>query len=70
MRVADMKVKRSRVALVADCGKLYAIGGYDGVMNLKSVEVYEPDEDVWTMAPPMHAHEGGVGVGVIPLEPK
>lgn len=29
--IAPMNVKRSRVALVANCGKLYAIGGYDGV---------------------------------------
>ena len=32
--IAPMNVKRSRVALVANCGKLYAIGGYDGVSIL------------------------------------
>ena len=67
--VAPMNVKRSRVALVANCGKLYAIGGYDGYTNLNTVEVYDPEKNKWSFAPNMIAHEGGVGVGVIPLEP-
>ncbi|KAF6035084.1 KLHL18 [Bugula neritina] len=64
--VAPMTVPRSRVALVASCGKLYAIGGYDGQNNLTCVEMYDPALDEWVLAPPMVAHEGGVGVGVIP----
>ena len=36
-----MAVKRSRVSLVANCGKLYAIGGFDGNTNLASMETYD-----------------------------
>ena len=68
-KVADMNMKRSRVALVANCGKLYAIGGYDGSTNLSSVEMFDPETLTWTLARPMCAHEGGVGVAVVPLEP-
>ena len=32
-----MNVTRSRVALVADMDKLWAIGGYDGMKNLSTV---------------------------------
>ena len=64
-----MNVKRSRVALVANCGKLFAIGGYDGFTNLNTVEIYDPEKNVWVFAANMTAHEGGVGVGVVPLEP-
>ena len=64
--IASMNVMRSRVALVANCGKLYAIGGYDGVTNLNTVEVYDPEINEWNFVEPMCAHEGGVGVGVIP----
>ncbi|XP_040354781.1 kelch-like protein 18 isoform X2 [Ixodes scapularis] len=64
--VAPMNVTRSRVALVANCGRLFAVGGYDGVSNLSSVEVYDPDVDRWTPVASMCAHEGGVGVGVLP----
>ncbi|GLG94694.1 hypothetical protein R5R35_004288 [Gryllus longicercus] len=65
--VAPMNVMRSRVALVANMGKLWAIGGYDGVSNLSSVEVYDPNMDTWSFVASMCAHEGGVGVGVIPV---
>ncbi|KAL3836007.1 hypothetical protein ACJMK2_021462 [Sinanodonta woodiana] len=66
--VKPMNVKRSRVALVATYGKLYAIGGYDGVSNLSSVEMYDPETDNWNFIASMCAHEGGVGVGVVPVE--
>ncbi|ESP02986.1 hypothetical protein LOTGIDRAFT_177864 [Lottia gigantea] len=66
--VASMARKRSRVSLVATYGRLYAIGGYDGITNLNSVEYYDPSTDTWKFAKIMSAHEGGVGVGVIPIE--
>ncbi|XP_073998112.1 kelch like family member 18 [Rhodnius prolixus] len=65
--VAPMNVMRSRVALVANMGKLWAIGGYDGISNLPTVEVYDPNTDSWSFVSAMCAHEGGVGVGVIPI---
>lgn len=64
--IPSMNVMRSRVALVANHGKLYAIGGYDGVSNLSSVEVFNPESNKWKFIASMCAHEGGVGVGVIP----
>jgi len=67
--VAPMNVQRSRVALVANCGRLYAIGGYDGQNNLKTMEIYDPAADRWTLGADMCAHEGGVGVGVVPVPP-
>ena len=41
-------------------------GGYDGQNNLTCVEIYDPVLNTWASGPPMVAHEGGVGVGVIP----
>ena len=64
-----MNVKRSRMALITCNNRLYAIGGYDGNANLSSVEMYDPDKDQWTMVASMIAHEGVVGVGVLPLDP-
>ncbi len=46
--------------------KLYAIGGYDGTCNLSSVEFYDPETNQWTLVASMGAHEGVVGVGVLP----
>uniref|UniRef100_A0A3Q1GUW3 Kelch-like family member 18 n=1 Tax=Acanthochromis polyacanthus TaxID=80966 RepID=A0A3Q1GUW3_9TELE len=64
-----MNTRRSRVSLVSTSGRLYAVGGYDGQSNLSSVEMYNPDTNRWTFMAPMVCHEGGVGVGCIPLQP-
>ena len=63
-----MNVTRSRVSLVSNMDRLYAIGGYDGSKNLSTVEMYDPEKDEWKFVAPMQSHEGGVGVGVIPLD--
>lgn len=64
-----MNTRRSRVSLVATCGRLYAVGGYDGQSNLSSVEMYNADAGHWSFLAPMVWHEGGVGVGCVPLHP-
>jgi len=65
--IVPMNTRRSRVSLVANCGRLYAVGGYDGQSNLSSVEMYDPETNRWTFMAPMVCHEGGVGMGCIPL---
>ncbi|XP_067835021.1 kelch-like protein 18 [Heptranchias perlo] len=65
--LVPMNTRRSRVSLVSNCGHLYAIGGYDGQYNLNSMEMYDSDTNRWTFMAPMVCHEGGVGVGCIPL---
>nr|XP_033787765.1 kelch-like protein 18 isoform X3 [Geotrypetes seraphini] len=67
--IVPMNTRRSRVSLVANCGRLYAVGGYDGQSNLNSVEMYDAETNHWTFMAPMVCHEGGVGVGCIPLLP-
>lgn len=67
--LSPMHLKRSRVSLVSNAGTLYAIAGYDGISNLSSMETYNVEEDSWSLAASMIAHEGGVGIGVIPISP-
>ena len=57
-----------RVGVVAIANQIFAIGGYDGLTNLNTVEVYSVNEEVWSTAAPMKCHQGGVGVAVIPLD--
>jgi len=45
-------------------------GGYDGQNNLTCVEMYDPALDEWVLAPPMVAHEGGVGVASLRTKAK
>lgn len=42
---------------------------YDGISNLASMEVFKAETETWELAPSMNAHEGGVGVGVVPIPP-
>ena len=51
---------------IARC--IYAIGGYDGLANLNSVEIYKLDSSGWMSAPSMSVHQGGVSVAVFPLD--
>uniref|UniRef100_A0A1I7ZLE3 BTB domain-containing protein n=1 Tax=Steinernema glaseri TaxID=37863 RepID=A0A1I7ZLE3_9BILA len=68
--IAPMNYCRGRVALVANSGLLYAIAGNNGETNLSSMEVYDPRTDSWTVEQCLTAHEGGVGVGVVPVSTK
>ncbi|KAH7717059.1 Protein KEL-3 a [Aphelenchoides avenae] len=62
-----MNLRRARVSAVVNGQRIYAVGGFDGENNLSSIEIYEPRERKWKVGSPMLAHEGGVGVGVIPI---
>lgn len=61
-----MNVRRARVGVASSGNKLYAIGGYDGMTNLSSIEIYDPEEGTWSLSGNMNRHEGGVGVAAIP----
>ncbi|CAI2348663.1 unnamed protein product [Caenorhabditis sp. 36 PRJEB53466] len=67
--VSSMNMRRSRVSLVATVDGLFAVAGFDGENNLCSMEQYDDVTDSWSIATPLNCHEGGVGVGVIPMPP-
>ena len=57
-----------RVGVASIAHQIYAIGGYDGLSNLSSVEIYDLDKEEWSTGQPMNLHQGGVGVAVISLD--
>merc|ERR1712018_55908 len=56
--------RRSSVGVGVLCGVIYAVGGYDGNsrMCLSSVEVYNPNDDVWIRVADMSARRSGVAL--------
>ena len=46
-------------------GYLYAVGGHDGIIYLKTVERYNPVINEWTYVASMGARRGGVGVATV-----
>lgn len=50
-------------------GKVYVVGGRDGLKTLNSVECFEPQTKMWTLMPPMATHRHGLGKLVACLQP-
>lgn len=50
---APLNVARSDLVAVAHGGRIYAIGGWNGVTQMGTVEVYDPTTDTWTSAASM-----------------
>ena len=46
-----MVVARRNAGVVAKDGLLFVVGGDDGVTNLASVEVYDPQRNSWSLLP-------------------
>ncbi|XP_060872135.1 ring canal kelch homolog isoform X2 [Metopolophium dirhodum] len=47
--IADMHLCRSDPRVVTFNGLLYVMGGFDGSTRLNSVEIYDPNNNTWTM---------------------
>nr|XP_060622964.1 kelch-like protein 35 [Anolis sagrei ordinatus] len=53
LKVACLQKGRWRHKMTALCGKIYAVGGYDGVYRLASVECYDSFLNCWTTVTPL-----------------
>ncbi|ADJ27298.1 Kelch repeat-containing protein [Nitrosococcus watsonii] len=60
-----MKQRREHIRSVVFKDKIAAIGGrYQGVGELRSVEIYDPATDTWQEGPPLNTARGGHGAAV------
>uniref|UniRef100_UPI003590228B kelch-like protein 24 n=1 Tax=Myxine glutinosa TaxID=7769 RepID=UPI003590228B len=53
MRAAPLITGRWRHKMAVLHGKVYAVGGYDGSQRLNSVEIYDPEMNIWCTADPL-----------------
>lgn len=51
------------VALLS--GLVYAVGGFNGSLRVRTVDMYDPLKDVWTACPSMEARRSTLGVAVL-----
>ena len=49
--IAELNVARRNAGLIIHNGLFYVIGGDDGQKNLLSVEIYNPQRNVWSLLP-------------------
>ena len=69
--VVAMQTKRSGVGLAVVGGQLLAVGGFDGVNYLKTVEIFNHNSSNWILCGntgSMHYRRLGGGVGVVKLK--
>ncbi|GFO49724.1 kelch-like protein 10 [Plakobranchus ocellatus] len=66
--VPSMPRGRSGLGLAAHNGRLYAVGGFDGVdsaVRLSVLESYDPDTCQWTVLEPMYHPRSNLAVEVL-----
>ena len=51
---------RSDAACVAFQGRIFIIGGFDGEIIHRSVEIYDPRNNTWTFGPELNIRRSGV----------
>ncbi|XP_076033386.1 kelch-like protein 8 isoform X2 [Oratosquilla oratoria] len=62
--IAPLNEARAYHSVAVVDNRVYAMGGYDGVHWLNSVECYDPLKDAWSPAPPMVSSRSSFGVTV------
>ncbi|XP_074650616.1 kelch-like protein 8 isoform X2 [Tubulanus polymorphus] len=60
--IGEMNTRRRHVGVVATGGKLYAIGGYNGIHHLNSGEVFDPQTNKWKYISPMGTPRRGIAL--------
>ena len=60
---SDFLISRAGLALV--CGRVYAVGGFNGSLRVRTVDLYEPNLDQWFPAPDMESRRSTLGVAVL-----
>ena len=53
----------SGVALIN--GQVYAVGGFNGSLRVRTVDMYDPVKDTWTACSSMEARRSTLGVAVL-----
>ncbi|KAK5983516.1 BTB domain-containing protein [Trichostrongylus colubriformis] len=64
--ICEMTQQRRHVGVVSALGKLFAIGGHDGMQHLASAEMFDPREGVgWRRVAPMRTCRRGIAAAAL-----
>ena len=63
--VQPMAIRRARLGIGVVYDKLYAVGGFDGCLDLSSVEIYNPKSNVWSSGLQMGTNRSCLGVAIL-----
>ena len=65
LSVAELPQRRCRCGVALINGLVYAVGGFNGSLRVRTVDVYDPMKNVWSSAPSMEARRSTLGVAVL-----
>lgn len=65
-QIANLSIGRDAIGVALLGDRLIAIGGYDGVQYLKTVEQYDPDTNEWKQLAPLNFNRAGACVVAVP----
>ena len=55
----------SKFTIFPSTGLVYAVGGFNGSLRVKTVDEYDPARDTWTSIASMEARRSTLGVAVL-----
>ena len=56
IQIEYLNIGRWRHKMVVLGGKVYVLGGFDGLQRINNVETYDPFHNCWSEAAPLHVH--------------
>ncbi|VEL17234.1 unnamed protein product [Protopolystoma xenopodis] len=63
--LSDMPSRRCRFGVACLGGLVYVVGGFNGNLRVRSVEVYDPARNVWHSGPNLEYRRSTLGVAVL-----
>ena len=60
-----MSTRRCRCGVAVVRGRVYAVGGFNGSLRVKTVDEYDPVKDGWQPVASMDARRSTLGVAVL-----
>ena len=54
-----------RCGIAVNGGKVYAVGGFNGSLRVRTVDVYDPARDSWSSCASMEARRSTLGVATL-----
>ena len=59
-----MTVRRCRAGVAVYNGQIWAIGGFNGNLRVRTVDIYDPAKSEWSLGPQMEARRSTLGAGL------
>ncbi|CAH8490674.1 unnamed protein product [Dicrocoelium dendriticum] len=63
--VVDLPSRRCRCGVAVVGGLVYIVGGFNGALRVRSVEIYDPIRNIWHSGPNMECRRATLGVAVL-----